>query len=211
MNAENRVIKKYPNRRLYDTSTSSYITLADVKQLVLDNVDIQVLDARSGEDLTRSVLMQIIMDEESGAMPMFSHDALAQMIRFYGNAMQGLMGNFLEKNMQMFMEMQGKASEQTHSALQGEAPHFANPALWGDWMKFQAPALQKMMGDYLESGASMFAQMQEQMQEQAGNAFTSGTSSKVEPESPVAEPAAPEQEAEVKPRTTTRRKPATKP
>ena len=99
MSAEKRVIKKYPNRRLYDTSTSSYITLADVKQLVLDSVDIQVLDARTSEDLTRSVLMQIIMDEEAGGAPMFSYDALTQLIRFYGNAMQGLMGNFLGKNL----------------------------------------------------------------------------------------------------------------
>lgn len=210
MNAEKRVIKKYPNRRLYDTSTSSYITLADVKQLVLDNVDIQVLDARTGEDLTRSVLMQIIMDEESGAMPMFSHDALTQMIRFYGNAMQGLMGNFLEKNMQMFTEMQGKVNEQTKSVMQGETPNFANPALWGDLMKFQGPALQKMMGDYLESGASMFLQMQQQMQEQAKNAFTAAApAEQAEPE-PAAEPVAPEPETEAKPRTTARKKPATK-
>ncbi len=210
MNAEKRVIKKYPNRRLYDTSTSSYITLADVKQLVLENVDIQVLDARTGEDLTRSVLMQIIMDEEAGAMPMFSHDALTQMIRFYGNAMQGLMGNFLEKNMQMFTEMQGKVTEQTQSVMQSEAPNFANPALWGDLMKFQGPALHKMMGDYLESGANMFVQTQQQMQEQAKSAFTGAAqAAQAEPE-PVAEPVAPEPEVEAKPRTTVRKKPATK-
>lgn len=210
MNAEKRVIKKYPNRRLYDTSTSSYITLADVKQLVLDSVDIQVLDARTGEDLTRSVLMQIIMDEESGAMPMFSHDALTQMIRFYGNAMQGLMGNFLEKNMQMFTEMQGKVNEQTQSVMQGETPNFANPALWGDLMKFQGPALQKMMGDYLESGANMFVQMQQHMQEQAKTAFTAGAPAAQASPEPAAEPAEPEPEVEAKPRTTVRKKPATK-
>ncbi len=210
MNAEKRVIKKYPNRRLYDTSTSSYITLADVKQLVLDSVDIQVLDARTGEDLTRSVLMQIIMDEESGAMPMFSHDALTQMIRFYGNAMQGLMGNFLEKNMQMFTEMQGKVNEQTQSVMQGETPNFANPALWGDLMKFQGPALQKMMGDYLESGANMFVQMQQQMQEQAKTAFTGAAPAAQASPEPAGEPAEPEPEVEAKPRTTVRKKPATK-
>ncbi len=215
MTAEKRVIKKYPNRRLYDTSTSSYITLADVKQLVLDNVDIQVLDARTGEDLTRSVLMQIIMDEESGAMPMFSHDALTQMIRFYGNAMQGMMGNFLEKNLQMFMEMQGKVSQQTQSVMQGEAPNFANPALWTDLMKFQAPALQKMMGDYLESGASMFSQMQQQMQEQARAAF--GAESAAEPAQPAGEPETAEPAGEpeapqpqASPRASSRRKPAAK-
>lgn len=212
MNAEKRVIKKYPNRRLYDTSTSCYITLADVKQLVLDSVDIQVLDARSGEDLTRSVLMQIIMDEEAGAMPMFSHDALTQMIRFYGNAMQGLMGNFLDKNLHLFMDMQGKVNEQAKSVIQGDASNFANPGVWGDFMKFQGPALQKMMGDYLESGASMFMQMQEQMKEQAKSTFGAQDESPAAPvqentAEPVAEPAvAPDA---VKPRATTRRKPAT--
>ncbi len=203
MNAEKRVIKKYPNRRLYDTSTSCYITLADVKQLVLDSVDLQVLDARSGEDLTRSVLMQIIMDEEAGAMPMFSHDALTQMIRFYGNAMQGLMGNFLDKNLHLFMDMQGKVNEQAKSVIQGDASNFANPGLWGDFMKFQGPALQKMMGEYLESGASMFMQMQEQMKEQAKSA----EGAEAEPlQENTAEPV----EADLaKPQPKSRRKPAT--
>ena len=87
-----RLIKKYPNRRLYDTKTSSYITLADVKQMVLKQEDFQVVDAKSGEDLTRQILLQIILEEESGGVPMFSSDLLSQMIRFYGNAMQGMMG-----------------------------------------------------------------------------------------------------------------------
>ncbi|MDR3414245.1 MAG: polyhydroxyalkanoate synthesis repressor PhaR [Formivibrio sp.] len=208
MNAEKRVIKKYPNRRLYDTSTSSYITLADVKQLVLSSVDIQVLDARSGEDLTRSVLMQIIMDEEAGAMPMFSHDALTQMIRFYGNAMQGLMGNFLDKNLHLFMEMQGKASEQAESVLKGDATNFANPGLWGDFMKYQGPALQKMMGDYLESGASMFMQMQQQMNERASGAFDAETD--MPAESVQESAAAPAEPAPAASRAKTTRKPATK-
>lgn len=205
MSAEKRVIKKYPNRRLYDTSTSCYITLADVKQLVLEDVEIQVLDARSGEDLTRSVLMQIIMDEESGAMPMFTSDALTQMIRFYGNAMQGLMGNFLDKNLHLFMEMQGKVTEQTQSVMKGDAPSFGNPGLWGEFMKFQGPALQKMMGDYLESGAGMFMQMQQQMQEQASSGFGSPADASVDP---VAEKET--KPASVKPKAAASRKAATK-
>lgn len=100
-----RLIKKYPNRRLYDTQTSTYITLADVKQLVLANENFQVVDAKSGEDLTRSILLQIILEEESGGMPMFSSNMLAQIIRFYGHAMQGIMGSYLEKNIQAFMEI----------------------------------------------------------------------------------------------------------
>ena len=91
MTEEIRLIKKYPNRRLYDTATSSYITLADVKQLVLDQVVFKVIDAKSDEDLTRSILLQIILEEESAGAPMFTSDMLSQIIRFYGNAMQGMM------------------------------------------------------------------------------------------------------------------------
>ena len=80
-----RLIKKYPNRRLYDTKTSSYITLVDVKELVLQHEDFQVVDAKTGEDLTRSILLQIILEEEAGGAPMFSSEMLSQMIRFYGS------------------------------------------------------------------------------------------------------------------------------
>jgi polyhydroxyalkanoate synthesis repressor PhaR len=91
-----RVIKKYPNRRLYDTDTSSYITLAEVKQLVMGNEPVVVKDAKTGEDLTRSILLQIILEEEAGGAPMFSEAVLANIIRFYGHAMQGYMGSYLE-------------------------------------------------------------------------------------------------------------------
>jgi len=101
-----RLIKKYPNRRLYDTQTSSYITLGDVKQLVLSGDRIVVEDAKSREDLTRSILLQIILEEEAGGTPLFSSEMLAQMIRFYGHAMQGMMGTYLEKTLQSFVEIQ---------------------------------------------------------------------------------------------------------
>ena len=107
-----RIIKKYPNRRLYDTSTSTYITLAEVRQLVIDGAQVAVRDAKSGEDLTRSILLQIILEEEAGGAPMFSEAALANIIRFYGHAMQGFMGAYLEKNAQMFTEVQAKLAEQ---------------------------------------------------------------------------------------------------
>ena len=101
-----RVIKKYPNRRLYDTDTSSYITLAEIKQLVMENEPCVVRDAKTGEDLTRSILLQIILEEEANGTPMFTAEVLANIIRFYGHAMQGLMGGYLEKNMQALMQMQ---------------------------------------------------------------------------------------------------------
>ena len=101
-----RVIKKYPNRRLYDTRTSSYITLSEIKQLVMESELFSVVDAKTSEDLTRSILLQIILEEESNGSPMFTTPVLSNIIRFYGHAMQGLMGGYLEKNMQTLMEMQ---------------------------------------------------------------------------------------------------------
>jgi polyhydroxyalkanoate synthesis repressor PhaR len=101
-----RVIKKYPNRRLYDTDTSSYITLAEIKQLVMNSEPFVVRDAKTGDDLTRSILLQIILEEESQGTPMFTAPVLANIIRFYGHTMQGFMGGYLEKNMQALMDMQ---------------------------------------------------------------------------------------------------------
>ena len=101
---QDRVIKKYPNRRLYDTSTSSYVALADVKQLVMSQTPFRVLDAKSGEDLTRSILLQIILEHESDGAPILTEQVLANIIRFYGHSMQGYMGSYLEKNVQTFMD-----------------------------------------------------------------------------------------------------------
>lgn len=169
MSVEKRVIKKYPNRRLYDTATSSYITLGDVKQLVLDNVDIQVVDAKSQEDITRSVLLQIILEEENGGMPMFSYEVLTQFIRSYGQAMQGMMGPFLENNLQLFAQLQQKMQEQTR-AIYGDKT-MLNANLWGEFMKFQGPAVQNMMANYMEQSTSMFLDMQNRMQEQTKQLF----------------------------------------
>ncbi|KJV33469.1 polyhydroxyalkanoate synthesis repressor PhaR [Aquitalea magnusonii] len=170
MSVEKRVIKKYPNRRLYDTATSSYITLGDVKQLVLENVDIQVVDAKTQDDITRSVLLQIILEEENGGMPMFSYEVLTQFIRFYGQAMQGMMGPFLEKNLQLFGQMQQKLQEQTR-ALYGDKAVF-NSTMWGEFMKLQGPAMQNVMSSYMEQSTGMFLEMQNRMQEQTKQLFS---------------------------------------
>ncbi|MEQ6290388.1 polyhydroxyalkanoate synthesis repressor PhaR [Vogesella sp. GCM10023246] len=170
MSVEKRVIKKYPNRRLYDTATSSYITLGDVKQLVLDNVDIQVVDAKSHDDITRSVLLQIILEEESGGSPMFSYEVLTQFIRYYGQAMQGMMGPFLEKNLQMFAQLQQRMQEQAKT-MYGDNP-MLGAKLWSDFLNFQGPAMQNMMTSYLDQSTNMFLDMQNRMQEQARTMFT---------------------------------------
>ncbi|NDB11164.1 MAG: polyhydroxyalkanoate synthesis repressor PhaR, partial [Betaproteobacteria bacterium] len=114
-----RQIKKYPNRRLYDTQSSSYITLGDVKQLVLAGDRIRVEDAKTHEDLTRSILLQIILEEEAGGTPLFSSEMLAQMIRFYGHAMQGMMGTYLEKTLQSFVEIQTRMTDQSKALYDG--------------------------------------------------------------------------------------------
>jgi polyhydroxyalkanoate synthesis repressor PhaR len=150
-----RVIKKYPNRRLYDTDTSTYITLAEVKQLVLDAQAFVVRDAKTNEDLTRSILLQIILEEEAGGAPMFSEAALANIIRFYGHAMQGFMGSYLEKNVQAFTDMQKQMAEQTKNFT---------PEMWTQFMSVQNPLLaQGMMGNYADQSRAMFEKMQEQM------------------------------------------------
>ena len=158
-----RVLKKYPNRRLYDTRSSSYITLADVKQMVLDGETFEVRDAKSGDDLTRSILLQIILEEETGGAPMFSAQMLSQVIRFYGHAMQGMMGSYLETNLQTFVDMQTRLAEQTQGVYD---PKSFTPETWSRLMTGQAPLMQGLMGNYLEQSKTLYEQMQEKMQEQ---------------------------------------------
>jgi len=184
-----RLIKKYPNRRLYDTKTSSYITLADVKQMVLKQEEFQVVDAKSGDDLTRQILLQIILEEESGGAPMFTSDLLSQMIRSYGNAMQGMMGGYLERNMRAFQDIQ-KALQEQGQRMYGDNSR-AGQELWAQFMNLQGPAMQSLMQAYMEQSQKVFAQFQEQMQSQARNMFTGLTfpgfpsgSQKNDPEKP---------------------------
>ena len=165
-----RLIKKYPNRRLYDTKTSSYITLADVKQMVLKQEEFQVVDAKSGDDLSRQILLQIILEEESGGVPMFTSDLLSQMIRSYGNAMQGMMGGYLERNVRAFQDIQ-KALQEQSQRMYGDNSR-ASQELWAQFMNLQGPAMQSLMQAYMEQSQKVFSQFQEQMQGQARNMFS---------------------------------------
>ncbi len=101
-----RIIKKYPNRRLYDTEISSYITLEEVRQLVLDGEGFEVRDARTGKDLTRTVLLQIIAEHEEHGQPMLGTAFLTGIIGLYGDALQGFLGPYLEHAVQGFLEQQ---------------------------------------------------------------------------------------------------------
>ena len=119
--AQVRIIKKYPNRRLYDTEISSYITLEEVRQLVIDGEEFEVRDAKSGEDLTRSVLLQIIAEHEDKGQPMFTTQLLSQVIRFYGDSLQGFMGSYLERSLQVFLDQQQQFRSQLNTVM-GQTP-----------------------------------------------------------------------------------------
>ncbi|MBK9440793.1 MAG: polyhydroxyalkanoate synthesis repressor PhaR [Comamonadaceae bacterium] len=152
-----RIIKKYPNRRLYDTITSTYITLAEVKQLVMKREPFEVRDVKTGEDITRSILLQIILEAEASGSPMFTAPVLESLIRFYGHAMQGFLGGYLEKNIQTLIDVQTRFAEQSKGFT---------PEMWSKFSALQSPVLQAMMGGSLDQSKSLLAQVQEQMQKQ---------------------------------------------
>ena len=158
---EERLIKKYPNRRLYDTQTSTYVTLVDIKGLVMANESFKVVDAKTEDDLTRNILMQIILEEEACGSPVFSSQMLSQIIRFYGNSMQGLMGNYLEKTMQSFVDIHGTLNDQSKNVTGGADA-------WAQVMNMQNPMMQGLMGNYMEQSKELFMKMQEQMQGSQG-------------------------------------------
>ena len=158
-----RVIKKYPNRRLYDTASSSYVTLAEVKALVMAVEPFVVRDAKTNEDLTRSILLQIILEEEAGGSPIFTEQVLSNIIRYYGHTWQGFFGANLESSIQAFADMQKKVMEMTPGL---------NPETWPKMMQMPGQKMvQEMMNNYTEQGKHMMQQMQEQLQHQWLSAF----------------------------------------
>lgn len=150
-----RIIKKYPNRRLYDTATSTYITLAEVKQLVMEHEPIVVKDAKTGEDLTRSIFLQIILEEEAGGAPMFTEAMLANTIRFYGHTLQGQMGSFIEKNVQMFTDFQTKMAEQGGVDAWTKMMQVPNPLMPASYTE-QMQKMQEQMQKQTEQMMSIF-------------------------------------------------------
>ncbi len=143
-----RVIKKYPNRRLYDTNESKYVTLSDVRKLVLEETPFCVIDKKSGEDITRNILLQIIIEQEEGGEPMFSSDALQQMIGFYGNSARSMAGDFLRSSVHLFYEQQKQLQERVTGAMQ------LNPvsSLFADAAQRNMELWQKMQENFLKSG-----------------------------------------------------------
>ncbi|MFT5896512.1 MAG: polyhydroxyalkanoate synthesis repressor PhaR [bacterium] len=112
-----RVIKKYANRRLYDTEASKHVTLVDIRKLIVAGTDIQILDDTTGEDITRPLLLQIIVEQEQSDTPLLPEMLLAQLIRFYGNPMQGMMGDYLQQSVGTFVAQQQSVQSQMESML----------------------------------------------------------------------------------------------
>lgn len=114
---DKRIIKKYPNRRLYDTEESKYITLEDIKKLVIENKEFIVKDVKSEEDLTRSILLQIISEQEHDGDPLFSTEALSHIIRFYGDSVQSVASDYIQKSIDLFVSQQKQIQDQLQSAV----------------------------------------------------------------------------------------------
>jgi len=134
---DERIIKKYPNRRLYDTETSKYITVSTVRDMVLSGVQFKVVDTTTKEDITRQILMQIIIEEEAAGIPLFSAEMLSQLIRFYGGTMQGMFTRYLEESFNLFSRQQEELKE---SAPKDPMEAFTamtqkNLEMWGDMQK----------------------------------------------------------------------------
>lgn len=116
-----RVVKKYPNRRLYDTVESRYITLADIRRLVMDKIDFIVIDKKSQEDITRSILLQVIAEQEHAGEPLMSQDFLSQVIRSYGGAMQCLVGSYLEQSLKLLSGQQQQMRDHMRGVFGSDA------------------------------------------------------------------------------------------
>lgn len=136
-----RIIKKYPNRRLYDTEQSRYITLADLRTLIADGIDIEVQDASTGGDITRAILLQIINEQEAADKPLFTTEILTRMIRFYGGQSQGLFTDYLERTLEMFLDQQQRYQNRL-AELMGSTPMDTlsematrNMEIWTDMQK----------------------------------------------------------------------------
>ena len=157
-----RIIKKYPNRRLYDTGTSAYITIADVRDMIAANETVKVVDAKTGEDLTHQTMLQIICEAEGAGSQIFSTNALAEFIRLYGSAMQGAMSNYIDANLSVFIEAQKRFNSQAASLA---ASGTNAPQAWAEFLGSQGPAMRDLMNAYLEQNGKLAGEVQKAMQQ----------------------------------------------
>ncbi len=165
-----RVIRKYANRRMYDMTTSTYMTLEDIKQLILTGEPVQVIDTKTNEDLTRNVLLQIILDGENSQSPMLSNEFLFQIIRFYGKSFQPAVSPFLEQGIDLFRKMQRNFYMQIKDTY-GKEKTPLGAELWKEFMEQQGPQMQESIRDYVQTNTNTFLQMQEQIKKQTEQMF----------------------------------------
>lgn len=144
--SEPRLIRKYTNRRMYDTHTSTHVNVNDIRQLVIDEIPFQVVDTKSGEDITRSILLQIIQEAENDGEPIFSSEMLKGIIRFYG-PLQGMLGSYLEQSIQTVVDLQTQASAQSSQA-------------WSEFMRQQGPVTNDLMNEYMERSKKLYQSTQ---------------------------------------------------
>lgn len=145
------LIKKYSNRRLYDTQSSAYITLSGIKELIVAGETLEVRDAKTNEDLTRSIMLQVILEEESMGSPLFSIELLKSLIRFHGTAMQEMLSAYLENNMRTFVDFQQR--------LQAQSLSLGDADFWAQSLQLQQPAMQSLMNVYVEQSQNLLKQM----------------------------------------------------
>jgi polyhydroxyalkanoate synthesis repressor PhaR len=161
---DKRIIKKYSNRRLYDTARSCYITLDDVRSLVCEGIDFRVENAKTGEDLTRSILLQIILEQEVMQVPMFTESSLRNIIMFYGSTLQGSLGVFLDQSMPMLLRMQREMSRRGDlGPMDGQ--------LWSELATMQGRMLSTVFQGFMERGMNVYSNAQRQFSQGAEQMF----------------------------------------
>ena len=158
-----RIIKKYANRRLYDTAKSAYITLEDVRRLVREGESFRVVDAKTDEDITRGLLLQIILEQEEQGKPIFSREILEQVIRTYGDTMQGFMTSYLEQSLAVFLKQQ-KLMENQMSEFLETGPL----AAFGDLAKQNFRLFQSMQETFLKGYGAGGGQNEDVQKKQDG-------------------------------------------
>lgn len=160
-----RIIKKYQNRRLYDVSTSTYVVLDDIKQIIMDGEEIKVIEVKSEQDVTRSVLLQVLLEEEMHGVPIFSNDFIYQIIRFYGKAFQSSLSPFLEQGVDLFRRTQKKFYEQIREVY-GKEKLSSGVELWKEFIEKQGPGIEEIVREQMQTSTGAFLKMQEQLQQQ---------------------------------------------
>ena len=165
-----RIIKKYQNRRLYDISTSTYVVLDDIKKIIISGEEIKVIDAKTEEDITRSVLLHILLEEEMNGVPIFSNVFLFQIIKFYGKTFQPTVSPFLEQGVDLFRKTQKRFYEKIRD-LYGKEKLSSGVELWREFMREQGQDIEDVLQDKLQNSTDAFLKMQDQTGSKTSPAF----------------------------------------